>query len=144
MNTTAAATQAHVTIATIRTWCRRGVIDAAKVAGRWVIDAASLSRRIEIGARRMTQSAPLVEQLGDTILSGIRRARLGYSPRRADRDALAGRYVVAHPYGANRIPSLWGEGVWREYGLIDEVTTGGRTYYVLSAKAEQLRAQLAA
>ncbi|MFC9736197.1 helix-turn-helix domain-containing protein [Streptomyces hydrogenans] len=52
MNTTAAALQADVTIATIRTWCRRGVIAAAKQAGRWVIDAASLARRIAIGAMR--------------------------------------------------------------------------------------------
>ena len=51
MNTTTAAAEAQVTIATIRTWCRRGVIAATKQAGRWIIDAASLARRIEIGAR---------------------------------------------------------------------------------------------
>lgn len=50
--TAAAALQAHVTVATIRTWCRRGVITAAKRAGRWVIDAASLAHRITIGAMR--------------------------------------------------------------------------------------------
>jgi hypothetical protein len=54
MNTTAAATQAGVTIATIRTWCRRGVIAATKPAGRWIIDTTSLTRRIEIGARMST------------------------------------------------------------------------------------------
>lgn len=51
MNTTTAATQANVTVATIRTWCRNGVITATKQAGRWTIDTASLARRIEIGAR---------------------------------------------------------------------------------------------
>jgi len=51
MNTTAAATQANVTVATIRTWCRRGVVTATKQAGRWIIDTPSLTRRIEIGAR---------------------------------------------------------------------------------------------
>jgi hypothetical protein len=51
MNTTTAATQANVTADTIRTWCRRGVITATKQAGRWIIDPASLARRIEIGAR---------------------------------------------------------------------------------------------
>jgi hypothetical protein len=56
MNTTAAATQAGVTVATIRTWCRRGVIAAVKQAGRWIIDATSLTRRIEIGARHMTDA----------------------------------------------------------------------------------------
>ncbi|HEX5567256.1 MAG TPA: helix-turn-helix domain-containing protein [Streptomyces sp.] len=52
MNTTTAATEAQVTVATIRTWCRRGVIAATKQAGRWVIDAASLTTRIAIGAMK--------------------------------------------------------------------------------------------
>ncbi|MGW3383314.1 helix-turn-helix domain-containing protein [Streptomyces albogriseolus] len=56
MNTTAAATQANVTAATIRTWCRKGVIAATKQAGRWNIDPASLARRIEIGARMSSPS----------------------------------------------------------------------------------------
>ena len=50
MNTTAAALQAHVTVATIRTWCRRGVLTAVKQAGRWIIDTASLAHRIAIAA----------------------------------------------------------------------------------------------
>lgn len=49
MNTAAAALQAHVTVATIRTWCRRGIVAATKRAGRWVIDTASLAHRIVIG-----------------------------------------------------------------------------------------------
>ncbi|MFE2563094.1 helix-turn-helix domain-containing protein [Streptomyces mirabilis] len=57
MNTTAAALQAHVTTATIRTWCRTGVIAAAKVAGRWIIDTASLAARIAIGAMRTRKQA---------------------------------------------------------------------------------------
>ncbi|MET9728452.1 hypothetical protein [Streptomyces zaomyceticus] len=52
MNTVAAAAQAHVTTATIRTWCRRGVVAAIKQAGRWIIDTASLAARIAIGAMR--------------------------------------------------------------------------------------------
>lgn len=52
MHTTAAAAEAKVTTATIRTWCRRGVIAATKTAGRWNIDPTSLARRIEIGAQR--------------------------------------------------------------------------------------------
>lgn len=52
MNTTTAALEAHVTVATIRTWCRRGVVAAVKQAGRWVIDAASLAARVAIGAMR--------------------------------------------------------------------------------------------
>jgi hypothetical protein len=50
MNTTAAATEAHVTVATIRTWCRIGAVAAVKQAGRWIIDTASLAARIAIGA----------------------------------------------------------------------------------------------
>ena len=53
MNTAAAAAQAHVTVATIRTWCRRGVVTATKTAGRWVIDAASLAYRTSL-----TRKAP--------------------------------------------------------------------------------------
>ncbi|MDJ0345230.1 hypothetical protein QMK19_03790 [Streptomyces sp. H10-C2] len=60
MNTTAAATEAHVTTATIRTWARRGVIAATKTSGRWIIDATSLAHRIAIGARRKTIKAVAV------------------------------------------------------------------------------------
>ncbi|MGW8702309.1 hypothetical protein ACWGOK_36210 [Streptomyces eurythermus] len=52
MNTTTAATQAGVTTDTIRTWCRNGVVVATKAAGRWVIDTASLTARIAIGAMK--------------------------------------------------------------------------------------------
>ncbi|MEW2415268.1 hypothetical protein AB0953_16355 [Streptomyces sp. NPDC046866] len=56
MNTSTAAAEAKVTVATIRTWARRGVIAATKTAGRWVIDATSLARRIAIGARRRKEA----------------------------------------------------------------------------------------
>lgn len=72
MNTTTAATQAQVTVATIRNWCRNGVVAAAKVAGRWVIDAASLARRIEIGARRMADTTYRIEE-GTTVKYGTER-----------------------------------------------------------------------
>lgn len=48
MNTATAALEAHVTVATIRHWCRAGVVKAAKTAGQWIIDAASLARRITL------------------------------------------------------------------------------------------------
>ncbi|MFF8589999.1 hypothetical protein ACF061_00925 [Streptomyces sp. NPDC015220] len=71
MNTTTAATQAHVTVATIRTWCRRGVITATKTAGQWVIDTASLNHRIAIGQRkaRMTATTYRIEK-GTTVKYG--------------------------------------------------------------------------
>jgi hypothetical protein len=49
MNTSTAATEAHVTVATVRTWCRVGAVAAVKQAGRWIIDTASLAARIAIG-----------------------------------------------------------------------------------------------
>ncbi|WP_103512938.1 helix-turn-helix domain-containing protein [Streptomyces sp. SM13] len=54
MNTTTAAQTANVTVVTIRAWARNGVIAATKTAGRWIIDAASLARRITIGTWRTT------------------------------------------------------------------------------------------
>jgi hypothetical protein len=73
MNTTAAAIQAKVTVATIRTWCRRGVIAAAKVAGKWVIDTASLARRIEIGARKTRKAKTLPQVIEALLALGGRR-----------------------------------------------------------------------
>lgn len=58
MNTTAAALEAHVTVDTIRTWCRIGAVAAVKAAGRWVIDTASLAHRIAIGAMRTRKTTP--------------------------------------------------------------------------------------
>ncbi|MFH9389829.1 helix-turn-helix domain-containing protein [Streptomyces albidoflavus] len=53
LTTTQAATTAHVTVATIRTWCQRGIIAATKQAGRWIINADSLTRRITIGHQQI-------------------------------------------------------------------------------------------
>ena len=69
MNTTTAAAQANVTVATIRTWCRRGAIAATKAAGRWVIDTASLAARIAIGkmkrpARKVIYSIETMTAIG--------------------------------------------------------------------------------
>ncbi|MFJ4879981.1 hypothetical protein ACIP93_32905 [Streptomyces sp. NPDC088745] len=61
LTATAAATEAHVTVATIRAWCRNGVVAATKTAGRWVIDTVSLARRLEIGARRRARNITCVQ-----------------------------------------------------------------------------------
>ena len=71
MNTTAAATEANVTVATIRTWCRRGVVTAIKQAGRWIIDTASLAHRIAIGAMR-TRKQPSMDLSAATIKTRVR------------------------------------------------------------------------
>jgi DNA-binding transcriptional MerR regulator len=67
MDTTAAATQAGVTVSTVRAWCRRGVIAAAKRAGKWVIEAASLAYRISLGARRIDRTREFLDELGMQI-----------------------------------------------------------------------------
>ncbi|TGB14592.1 hypothetical protein [Streptomyces palmae] len=79
MNTLAAAIEARVTVATIRTWCRRGVITATKTAGRWAIDAASLAHRIAIGARRAARKAARVVYSIETMtaIGGNRWQRNG-------------------------------------------------------------------
>lgn len=59
MNTSAAATQANVTVATIRAWCRRGVVSAIKQAGRWIVDTSSLAARIAIGVMRDRKKDPM-------------------------------------------------------------------------------------
>lgn len=130
--TTAAALQADVTIATIRTWCRRGVIAATKQAGRWVIDPSSLARRIEIGARRMANPAHGIDE--DT-LRDIRRAQLGRARRTSHKPALADRYVLPSIGTISYEPQI-------EQGLVEALTVGGFTYYVLTEKAVAIRAQL--
>lgn len=73
MNTTAAAAlQANVTTATIRTWCRRGAVAAIKQAGRWIIDTASLAHRIAIGAMRTRKQAPVLDLSAATIKTRTR------------------------------------------------------------------------
>lgn len=65
MDTATAATHAGVTAATIRTWCRIGAVAAIKAAGRWVIEAASLARRIALGTRKpkIDRTAEFIDEL---------------------------------------------------------------------------------
>lgn len=98
MNTAAAAAQAHVTVATIRTWCRRGVVTATKTAGRWVIDTASLARRITIGKeRRMAKTHT-------TATGTIVQTRTGRYGIRGDADTLAAAYEAGAPVAPSNAP----------------------------------------
>ncbi len=72
MNTTAAALQANVTTATIRTWCRNGAVTAIKTAGRWIIDTASLAHRIAIAAMRTRKAANMLDLSAATIKTRTR------------------------------------------------------------------------
>lgn len=77
ITTTAAATQAGVTVDTIRTWCRRNVIAATKQAGRWIIDTASLAARIAIGKMKRP-ARPVVYSIATmTAIGGRRWAKNG-------------------------------------------------------------------
>lgn len=77
LTATAAAQQAGVTVATIRTWCRRGVVAATKVAGRWVIDAASLARRIALGIRKPAPKPVVLSVETLTAIGGSRWTKAG-------------------------------------------------------------------
>ncbi|MER7131320.1 hypothetical protein [Streptosporangium saharense] len=78
MDTTTAATQAGVATTTIRTWCRLGAVAAAKVAGRWVIEAASLARRIALGVRKTTKKAVVFTVETMTAIGGNRWTKSGH------------------------------------------------------------------
>lgn len=99
MNTTAAATEAQVTIATIRTWCRRGVIAATKIAGRWVIDSISLAHRIAIGALRARKAKPVTNPTGKIV-----QMRTGYYGVRGDANTLATAYEAGTPITPTNAP----------------------------------------
>ncbi|MEU9703044.1 hypothetical protein [Streptomyces sp. NPDC047981] len=107
MNTTTAATQANVTVATIRTWCRRGVIAATKTAGKWVIDTTSLAHRIAIGTMKRT-AHKVVELTADTLTAiGGRRWQKNGMDRiyfNNARDLLG--LQVSH-YKSGNISSAW-------------------------------------
>lgn len=99
MNTTAAALEANVTVATIRTWCRHGAVAAVKAAGRWVIDTASLAARIAIGKLKARKDAMTDEQKAQNCEDRKRQARA----RAAALNMPRGSRAVRHPaYKAHR------------------------------------------
>lgn len=66
MDTTTAAEKAKVSVRTIQRWCQRGIITAAKTAGRWVIESASLLRKITPKRSTMTRIEKHATDLGWT------------------------------------------------------------------------------
>ena len=99
MNTTTAAAQAGVAVATIRTWCRRGIIAATKTAGRWDIDSISLTRRITIGALRARKAKPVTNPTGKIV-----QMRTGYYGVRGDAATLAAAYETGTPITPTNAP----------------------------------------
>ncbi|MBL3664477.1 helix-turn-helix domain-containing protein [Streptomyces sp. M2CJ-2] len=167
MNTTAAATQANVTVATVRTWCRRGVVTAAKVAGRWVIDNVSLAARIAIGAMKRParqETAPVLDLAAVTIKTRTKPTGetltkvTGYSALLADKlahHADAGDRIHAANVLDQTVIILsdtpdadWdGEPGARHAGTVRTSYRGGAAGVTVDDVldlAEQLRAQLAA
>jgi hypothetical protein len=114
---TAAATQAGVTVATIRTWARRGVIAAVKTAGRWVIDTTSLAHRIAIGARHARKQAAMTQPTGALIR--IRRNLYGVL---GNAEQLAAAYEAGTPvtltddYAGDKLPLGYTRQTYGDYG----------------------------
>lgn len=103
VNTITAATQANVTAATIRAWCRHNVIAATKVVGRWVIDATSLAHRIALGARRARKQERVSQPTGpiEIRLNATEsiRARQVTSPAYKTTSWYASHYINGYEVG---------------------------------------------
>ncbi|KPC86952.1 hypothetical protein ADL27_44770, partial [Streptomyces sp. NRRL F-6602] len=79
ITTAQAATEAHVTIDTIRSWARHGIIAATKQAGRWIIDTASLAHRITIGKmKRPAKKTPTWTTENMVAIGGNRWQKAGH------------------------------------------------------------------
>jgi len=87
MNASTAAAKAGVTVATIRLWCRAGVVSARKTTGQWVIDSRSLAHRIALG--RKPVPAPLVTTAAAPAIADIETAARAYDQARLDTNAAA-------------------------------------------------------
>ncbi|MFK8851177.1 hypothetical protein [Streptomyces sp. Ac-502] len=130
MNTTAAALEARVTVATVRTWCRLGAVAAVKQAGRWVIDAASLAHRIALGAlkRPARKTAAVVYSVETMTAIGGRRWQRGDKDRVYLNDWAAFAGLETSHYNTGNISSASWQGehisnsqAYKLAGCIDKV-----------------------
>ena len=139
MNTTAAATEAHVTVATIRTWCRIGAVAAVKQAGRWIIDTASLAARIAIGTIKR-RPKPVVYTVDTMTAIGGRRWQKNGMDRVYLNDwaDLAGIEITRYNTGNISSASVQGRGIanGRAGGLLSAIS---KVYF--DAADGQLHAQ---
>lgn len=128
ITTAAAAHQAGVTTATIRTWCRIGAIAAVKAAGRWAVNAASLAYRIKLPTLLRRTPKPIVVTTETMVAIGGRRWQKNGHDRVYLNDwaPLAG-IAVSH-YGTGNISgaSIDGHGIansraGRILGAVDKV-----------------------
>lgn len=138
MNTTAAALEAHVTIDTIRTWCRVGAVAAVKQAGRWIIDSASLSARIAIGKMKRP-ARPIVFSTETMTAIGGKRWQKNGMDRVYINDWAEFAGVEVHRYNTGNVSyaAIGGRGIanGRAHGLLDAVdkvwfdATDGRLHF---------------
>jgi hypothetical protein len=92
ITTSAAAALAGVAISTIRTWCRKGAVAASRTTGRWMIEARSLTRRINLGRGidGDAQPAPLTEVKGTVPeVADIETAARAYEQARVETNTAA-------------------------------------------------------
>ncbi|MFG3051926.1 hypothetical protein ACGFZP_13375 [Kitasatospora sp. NPDC048239] len=113
ITTTNAATQAGVTVATIRTWCRTGAVAAVKQAGRWIIDTASLAYRIKLPTLLHRKARPAAVTAETVVaIGGSRWQRNGHDRVYLNNWAeLAGLDVSYYNSGNISGASYRGEGI---------------------------------
>lgn len=110
ITTAAAAAEANVTVATIRNWCRKGVVAATKVAGRWVIDPTSLARRIEIGAWKRPAPKKVVLSIETMTAIGGRRWQKNGKDRVYINDWAAFAGLETSHYNTGNVSSAYFQG----------------------------------
>lgn len=106
MDATTAATKSKVTVATIRTWCRTGVITAVKTAGRWDIDHKSLrAHRRRLLAIRNARQARAAARVHTSIAAQLTLPALTGTPKQIawandirDRAITAALTLVTHDF----------------------------------------------
>ncbi|MET8377998.1 hypothetical protein [Streptomyces microflavus] len=106
MDATTAATKSKVTVATIRTWCRTGVITAVKTAGRWDIDHKSLrAHRRRLLAIRNARQARAANRVHTSLAAQLTLPTLTGTPKQIawangirDRAITAALTLVTHDF----------------------------------------------
>ena len=99
----------HVTVATIRTWCRRGVVAATKQAGRWVIDTDSLAHPRRPVCKACLDWSERRHHLAGTLGAAV-MARFTELKWAARDDAPGSRVVNFSRTGEKRFAALFGGG----------------------------------
>lgn len=106
MDATTAAAKSKVTVATVRTWCRTGVISAVKVSGRWDIDRQSLrAHHRRLLAIRNAREARAATRVHSSIAAQLTLPTLTGTPKQIawakdirDRAITAALTLVTHDF----------------------------------------------